>query len=321
MATGASQLAATYISGFLTRSLTPDPAAAVPGGYVVVNISATDDHYVGLPTNAAALNGGRAFAGISQGFNTTTATGGTQVPDNGLPCAIDGIAKAALKASTACQVGQDAAYDPADGGVVVPYTNQKQVKIGKFVDTRASNASVQLVGVLLTPGAASGVSEGLLLFADPQAGTASSTAENAYSNATLTIPANFLKAGDVIEYGAALDVSSQNATDKLIVRWKIGSTTIAQTPSSYDPGTGDDIVLRGSIAVDDIGATATPNCSATIAYGALGSAGAITQGVVFPSTDTTAAISITLTAQWDASSASNVCDLKNAYARLIRKAA
>lgn len=321
MATGSSQLAASCISGFLTRNLTPDAATAIPGGYVVANTSATDDHYVSLPNSASVLNGGRAFAGISQGFNTTTATGGTQIPDNGLPCAVDGIAKAALKANTACQVGQDAAYDPADGGVVVPYTNQKQVKIGKFVDTRASNAAVQLVGVLLTPGAASGVGDGLLMFADPQAGTASSTSEIAYSNATLTIPANFLKAGDVIEYGAALDVSSQNGTDKLVVRWKIGSTTIVQTPTAYDPGTGDDIILRGSIAFDEIGATATPNCYGTLIYGAAATAGAAVAGVVFPSTDTTAAVSITLTAQWDASSASNVCDLKNAYARLIRKAA
>lgn len=321
MATGASQLAATCISGFLTRSLTPDPATAVPGGYVVVNISATDDHYVGLPTNAAALNGGRAFAGISQGFNTTTATGGTQVPDNGLPCAIDGIAKAALKASTACQVGQDAAYDPADGGVVVPYTNQKQVKIGKFVDTRASNASVQLVGVLLTPGAASGVSDGLLLFADPQAGTASSTAENAYSNATLTIPANFLKAGDVIEYSALLHVASANGSDKLVVRWKIGSTVIVQSVATYDPVAEHTLVLRGYIGVDDIGASATPNCGGTLAYGAAATAGVVVPGVVFPTTDTTAAVSVTLTAQWDASSADNLCNLKNAYARLIRKAA
>ena len=273
------------------------------------------------PARTAALNGGRAFAGLSQGFNATVTSGGSQVPDTTVPCARDGIAKAALKSNTACQVGQPAAYDPADGGVVVPYTSQKQVLIGKFADTRAANASVQLVGVELTPGAASEVGGGLLMFADPQAGTASSTAENAYSNATLTIPANFLKAGDVIEYGAALDVSNQNGTDKLVVRWKIGSTTIVQTASTYDPGTGDDIILRGSIGVDDLGLTATPNCYGTVVYGAAGAAGVAIAGIVFPSTDTTAAISITLTAQWDASSANNVCDLKNAYARLIRKAA
>ena len=319
MATGSSQTAATLISGFLTRNLTPDPATAIPGGYVVVNISTSDDHYVSLPTHASALNGGRAFAGISQGFNTTTATGGTQVPDNGLPCAVDGIAKAALKANTACQVGQDAAYDPADGGLVVPYTNQKQVKIGKFVDTRASNASVQLVGVLLTPGAAAGIGDGLLMFADPQAGTASTTSETTYSNATLTIPANFLKAGDVIEYGAALDVSNQNGSNKLVVRWKIGSTTIVQTAATYDPGTGDKIILRGCIGVDDIGATATPNCYGSLIYGAAATAGVAIAGVVFPSTDTTAAVTVSLSAQWDASSASNLCDLKNAWARIIRK--
>lgn len=319
MTVGSSQTCGKQITGILTLALKPDPTTSIAPGLAVVNISSTDDDLVGLPNSASRLLNGRSFAGISTGNNATMIAGTNQPADNQIPCQRDGIVKAQLKANTACTAGQEAAYDPADGGYVVPYTSAVQVPIGKFVQTKASSASAQYVGVELTPGAASLANGGLLLFAAPEAGTASSTAENAYTNATLSIPANFLRVGDVIEFGAALDVSNQNGTDKLVVRWKIGSTTIVQTAATYDPATGDDIVVRGSIGVDDIGATATPNCSGVAVYGAAAAAATSIAGVVFPSTDTTAAVSLTLTAQWDASSASNVCDLKNAWYRLTRK--
>jgi len=316
MTVGNTQFSAQEVTGLLGMPGFPISGATIPPGYVGCWASLTDDKAVALPNSASALLNGRAFYGVSCGFNTSTSD------DRSVPFQRDGIVKAYLKTNTACTAGQQAAYDPADGGVVVPYTSAVQVPIGKFTQTKAAVSGGQFVGVELTPGISGGGYDGMLLmFANPQAGSASSIAENAYSNATLTIPANFLRVGDVIEYVAALDVSNQNGTDKLVVRWKIGSTTIVQTAATYDPATGDDIVLRGSIGVDDIGATATPNCAGTVIYGAAATAGVAIAGIVFPSTDTTAAVSITLTAQWDASSANNLCDLKNAYAVLRRKSA
>lgn len=319
MTVGNSQTCGKQITGILTISLKPDPTTSIAPGLAVVNISATDDELVGLPTSSARLLNGRSFAGVSVGFNATAIAATNQPADNQIPCQRDGIAKALLKANTACTAGQPAAYDPADGGYFVPYTSAVQVPVGKFTQTKASSASAQFVGIELTPGAAGLDSGGLLLFAAPQAGTASSTAENTFSNATVTIPANFLRVGDVLEYGASLDVSNQNGSDKLVVRWKLGSTTIVQTAATYDPGTGDDIILRGTVGMDDIGATATPNCAGSLTYGAAATAGVVINGIIFPSTDTTAAITLSLSAQWDASSASNVCDLKNAWCRLTRK--
>jgi hypothetical protein len=123
----------------------------------------------------------------------------------------------------------------------------------------------------------------------------------------------------VIEYGAALDVSNQNGSDKLVVRWKIGSTTIVQTAATYDPGTGDDIILRGCIGVDDIGATATPNCYGSLIYGAAATAGVAIAGVVFPSTDTTAAVTVSLSAHGMRQALATSATSRNAWARIIRK--
>lgn len=321
MAIGSSQTSGQQITGLLGLSLKPDPATSIAPGLVVVNISATDDKYVGLPNNSAALLNGRAFAGILEGFNATAVAGTNQPADNQILCQRDGIAKAQLKASTACTAGQRAAYDPADGGYVVPYTSAFQVCIGKFTQSKASSSDPQFVGVELTPGAAGLVGGGLLLFAAPEDGTVSSTSENIYSNATFVSPANFFRVGDVVSFGATLIVSNQNGSDTLQVRWKIGSTTIVQTVSTYNPATADGIYISGTLAFDDLGATASVNIGASAVYGAAATAGVAVAGAIAPTVDTTAAITLTLTAQWNASSANNQCDLKNAWYRLDRKSA
>jgi hypothetical protein len=318
-AIGSSQTSGKQITGILTLSMKPDPTESIPPGYVCVYRDLTDDDAVGLPTNATALLNGRAFAGISTGFNATQVTTATQPADNQVPVQKDGIAEAVLKANTACIDGQDAAYDPADGGVVVPYTSQSQVRIGKFAQTKSGSSSPQFVGVELAPGGAGGGGGSMMLWSGPQAGTVSSTAENAYSQAGLTIPANFLRVGDVIEYNAALTLTNQNGADTLQVRWKIGTNTIVQTASSYDPATGDSILVRGYLSVSAIGASGVINAVGHCVYGAAATAGTSIVGEQNVTVDTTAAISISLTEQFSASSANDQCDLKSAWVRLIRK--
>ena len=314
MAIGSSQFSGEQVTGLLTLSGFPISGATIPPGYVVCAASATDDKAIALPNNTAALLNGRAFYGISSASNTSTSD------DKSVACQRDGIVKAWLKTNTACTAEQPAAYDPADGGVVVPYTSAVQVLIGKFTQTKAAVSGGQFVGVELTPGAAGFQNGGLLLFAAPQAGTASSMAENAYTNATLTIPAGFLRVGDVIEFGAGLITSAAHSTDTVILRWKIGSTAIV-TSTTLNATVGDVYSVRGSISISAITASGTANGEGTMTYGQPATDGVTVPGCAAVSIDATAAISLTLTEQWSVSDAGNLLDLKSAWYRLVRKSA
>lgn len=318
MTVGNSQTCGKQITGILTLSLKPDPTTSIAPGLAVVNISATDDELVGLPTSSARLLNGRSFAGVSVGFNATAIAATNQPADNQFPCQRDGIAKARLKVNTACTAGQPAAYDPADGGYFVPYTSAVQVPVGKFTQTKLSSASAQFVGIELTPGAAGLDSGGLLLFAAPQAGTVSSTAETAYSNATLTLPANFLRVGDVLEFGGGLLSALANGSDTVIARWKIGSTAVV-TSTTLNSTAGDCYSIRGSVSISAIGASGVANGEGSMIYGQPATDTVNTTGVAVVSVDTTAAISLTLTTQFSASSADNQLNLKSAWYRLTRK--
>lgn len=193
MATGASNLAAQQMDVF-SVALVPKSANISYGHVVVFTSDSGDNKLVDIPTAATALLGGRAFAGISCGQGTTTAyssTGG----DQNVQIQRHGIAKCLLKASTACVRGDMAAYDPTDGGTVVPYTSGNQVKIGEFRQSKSSSASTQLVEVLLDVGD---------VFADKLIGaiTSSSTAIGADAETLLdqsvTIKAARLQVGSVV---------------------------------------------------------------------------------------------------------------------------
>lgn len=317
----ANQSSPLQKTGMFSRSLVPN-SNSVAGGLVVVFVSSTDRDQIDIPTSASALLNGRAYAGVVDAAQQTVDT----TKDLTVLVQTDGIQPCQLKANTACTSGQTAAYDPADAGLVVPYTSLKQVPIGKFIDERATSASIQWVGVQLNPAASDGMAEGLVLYMSPEAGTASSTAENAYANAAYTVPASFSRVGDVYEYEAVIDVSNQNGSDTLIVRLKFGGTTIVGLVNNYAPNPGETVIVRGRIGIDDIGATASVNLWGQMSYGAdetgAGtSTAALVHGFALATLDTTAALSFALTAQWSASSASNLADLKSGYIRLSRKSA
>ena len=149
MAIGSSQSTGERLECF-ERGLVPK-SSTIKEGYVVVHASTTDDKVVDLPNAAGVLLGGRSYAGVSAAAGTTDNTKDNQITIQRL-----GVAKCALKASTACTAGDYAAYDPVDGGPVVPYTSPSQVVIGKFTQTKLSSASEQFVGVFLQEGLGAG---------------------------------------------------------------------------------------------------------------------------------------------------------------------
>lgn len=214
MATGASNLSAIRAQSILDWFMYPNDA--IPEGYVCVFDTTSDPRSVVLPNNVVALNGGKAFSGISLDQNTSVLGVDNQITVQKL-----GIAACALKANTACVKGQTAAYDPADGGVVVPFTSPKQIPIGIFQQSYSSNASVQLVGVELHAQASNGGGTGLVGDIIVSSSAATGASEVAFDQ-KVTVPAKTLVAGSVLKITGKVRQTAVNSTDTIVCRIRFG---------------------------------------------------------------------------------------------------
>lgn len=319
-AVGASNLSGERIS-FFERGMLPK-SSGIAEGYVVVHTSDSGDNLiVDLPTAATALLGGRAFAGISASANTTTVSSNTLPSDNQISVQMAGVAKCQLKANTACVRGSWAAYDPADGGLIVPWTSASQVPIGTFTQSKSSSASAQMVGVWLQK--TCGIGE-ILLGAIISSSTAvtDTTSETAFDQA-VTVPANLLSAGAVLRIRGKVRVTSGNGTDTLTLRLRIGGLTgvLLATAPAFDVtnGGGDLGVLDSVVTVREIGASGSITAASGAGLGVPGTATWRVDGTVgAQSIDTTAAKDVVVTAQWSAASASNSCLLEDLTVSLAR---
>lgn len=300
-------------AGYLARSAFTEGMVAVAW-----NGSGADMFDVCLPNDADAYAGGRAFIGIW--MNAGTATSGT---DRG-PVQKLGVAQCRLKASTACQAGQLAAYDPTDGGTVVPWTSGKQIPIGRFSQTKASNASgVTFVGVELDAAIAGGPQEFLVgSVITNSSNITNSVAETAFDQ-SVSIPANLLSAGAVLRIRGKVNVTSGNANDTLTLRLRLGGLTgvlLAAGPAiDVTDGGGDLGVFDAVVTVRSIGAAGTVTSAATVGLGVPGTATMRVAGSAGTLTvDTTAALTVVGTAQWSVANAGNICRLEDLSVSLLR---
>ena len=155
--------------------LLPSSTSTIAKFRVVVAASASDDRLVTNPANATALNYGRNFVGISMGDRTLDAA---SQDATGFPVQVSGIARATLKANTACSKGDEAGYDPADDGTVQPITPSDRallVPIGRFEQSKSSSADLQSVGVVLLTAQRGGFGPMSVAVADGTALTNSTT--------------------------------------------------------------------------------------------------------------------------------------------------
>lgn len=294
-AVGASNLSGERIT-FFERGMLPKSSGIFEGAAVVHTSDSGDNLIVDLPTAATALLGGRAFAGISASANTTVVSSNSLPNDNQIDVQMAGIAKCALKASTACVRGSWAAYDPADGGYIVPWTSASQVPIGTFTQSKASSGSAQMVGVWLQR--TGGLAELLLGNIVASSAALSANAETAF-NKSVSIPANWLQAGDALRIRAKVRATVGASGDTLVCRVRLNTTAgvLFASSTSIDPAADGLITFDLEAAIRTAGASGTVEVQgisvASTSALATGTAGTV-------AIDTTAANSIVVTADWSA---------------------
>lgn len=306
MAIGASQLSGDRRS-FFENGYVPN-SSLIKEGYVLVQVSTTDDRLVDVPNAIGALLGGRAYVGISASANITNEN---NTPDNHVLVQRLGVAKCLLKPGTACTAGDEAAFDPADGGTIVPYTSTNQVPIGKFWQTKTAAAFEQSVGVFLAEPYARSVLplSKINTVSEPVVNT---NVETQFGTSGLVIPASFFKPGDVFKISAKFNVISGNAGDILTIRARLDNLAgaiLAKTPSVDVTNAGGDIgIIDINLIVGINALTIATSGIAGISPGQAVSVGGNVQttGTVgyVPYTPLLAH-SIIFTAEWSTASASN----------------
>lgn len=143
------------------------------------------------------------------------------------------------------------------------------------------------------------------------------TTETAFSNGTVTIPANNLKAGDIIRVRGQGICPSTNSTDTLTIKLKIGSTVIVTT-GAVDVANNDIFYFEATLVVRTIGASGTLVATGVVALGVEGTVTAKPFKLASTTIDTTAALTITVTATWSVASASNTVRQDVLVAELVR---
>lgn len=174
----------------------------------------------------------------------------------------------------------------------------------------------------LTPWVGGQLAGGLVAASTAVTNTVST--EQSFAGASIAIPAHSLRVGDVISGRVQGVVSAAASTDTLTVKVKIGSNIVAVT-GAPDSVTGDKFVIHWSLKVRTIGASGTAVCEALTWNGteaAAAGAADIPSGSALASftLDTTAAVTITCTGTWSATSATCTANLEIFDANLSRLA-
>jgi len=143
-------------------------------------------------------------------------------------------------------------------------------------------------------------------------GGSGANAEAVIGSGTITIPANTLAAGDVVKFSAHVAIPTTVSTDTLRLRVRVGGLTgtAIYDSTAVDVANNDLIYVTGEITFRTVGATGTALAVvggyATVA----GTAGPIdTAATAISSLDTTAALTVVVTAVWSTQNA-NVAKLQ-----------
>ena len=131
-----------------------------------------------------------------------------------------------------------------------------------------------------------------------------STAETALDS--VTIAANVLRAGDVIEVIAQGTATATTSSDTILAKIKLGSTIIAATITP-DASNADCWMLHAWITIRTDGPSGTLVATAMTANGVIASATFTQYILASTAVDTTAALALSHTGTWSAQSSSDSC--------------
>lgn len=137
------------------------------------------------------------------------------------------------------------------------------------------------------------------------------TASETSFGQTLSIPANSLTAGDVLEIFTQGIATATNSADTLTIKVKIGSTVLVST-AAVDVANNDVWVIDCRVAVRTAGASGTLVAAGIVALGTPAEATTVVEKaggsfVASTTVDTTAAQTIDVTATWSSNNAGNSC--------------
>ena len=150
-----------------------------------------------------------------------------------------------IEASTSITAG-NVVYAAASGMIASSGT----LILGRALNSASANEIVEVLPV------AQWGNGSVLLYSAVAASTAVTAASATSFGNTVTIPANSLKAGDVIEYTVAGIAPTTDSTDTLTLTVLFGSVTVATSDAVNS--TNDDIMyMAGQIVLRTIGATGT----------------------------------------------------------------
>lgn len=134
---------------------------------------------------------------------------------------------------------------------------------------------------------------------------------------SVTIPANYLKAGDVIRVRLQAIATATNSTDTLTLKLKLGSTVVAAT-AAVDVANNDIGYMDVDIVIRTIGASGTMVAAGVQGLGVEGTVTAKPVKLASTTVDTTAALTLSVTGTWSAVSSGDSVRLDVLDVQLIR---
>lgn len=149
------------------------------------------------------------------------------------------------------------------------------------------------------------------------AAVTNTTTQTAFDKAH-TIPANSLRAGDIIRVRAQGIATATNSTDTLAATLRLGNTDVVATPA-VDVANNDIFYLDVDIVIRTVGAGGTFVAAGAVANGASGTATCRPANKASTAVDTTADISVNVTATWSVANAGNSCRLDVLDVQVLRK--
>lgn len=150
------------------------------------------------------------------------------------------------------------------------------------------------------------------------AGTALTASSTKTTLDSVVIPANTLKAGDVIRVRAQVVATATNSTDTLTVTLDMGGTAIATT-GPVDVANGDIGYIDYDIVLRTVGASGTMVAAGSVALGVPGTVTAKPKFMASTAIDTTAALTLAVSGTWSTTDAGNSCRLDIMDVQLLSK--